>query len=249
MILMHALSESLSLSCVAAALADVGLSKCIQMQAYYKEGKPTPFNSLKEVLRWCSYVVLSSPMLPRASWGPGHRSLTVDGICICIEKFKQGIREMVDSAEEAVNVCLRRIQFPEIEALLDKLLDIGNLEDNIVDELRNSQFNYSFLSELRNDISQLSAKLPLMGALLKRDERMPRPEFHIPGLEDAGGLPAWKREGIRGWFRDTATAMSVSTEVTMCMHAILTDGGACMRSAWRLRRTRRRVALRGVLSL
>lgn len=153
------------------------------MKKYLTEGRPTPFNSIREIMHLASAIAATEDRIAHLVWQDdnvfeynGH-SFTVDG-------FRKGIVAMVEDTE--------RFFAEEVLMGLD-LSDFGCEWDHIVDTLTYDEPDYNFLIDPANPF--LAKKLGFLHAIVTH------PELRHRFLLDSSDEVKYNKEGIIGYLR------------------------------------------------
>ena len=143
------------------------------------DGEPSPFHTMNNLLAYCRGVGYDEGAVPRVQWSGDNQTMYYHGKPLAIEKFRDFVRGLIDSAEDLL---CKDLLFQDDLRVRD--IDLTTL----IDDMNESQVGYSFISEKSN------------GLLGGRARMMAR----LRASSAWGDMASVEAEGIR--FKPKATA-------------------------------------------
>jgi len=140
---------------------------------------PSPFDTIQALSLYCTSVAYRTPRLPTVVWGPEHKTIAVRGHTIHLSH----IPKMYDAV------------LKEAQSLFDSLTERVNTTipfpyTDIVDDLNNSNPNYSFLDQHNIQLQELRFR----GFSAMKSSR-----WRV-GVSDGGEIQ-WNKKEITGWMQ------------------------------------------------
>lgn len=102
-------------------------------------GRPTTFNMIYEIQQFASSLVLNQTQEPKVFVAPDFTWISVSGERMYLDKLREGIRDLIN------DLALRYRTLTKDNRVVK--FSIGDLKDDLKDDLTNSTRGYSFLSE------------------------------------------------------------------------------------------------------
>lgn len=135
--------------------------------------------------------------------------VTVDGIPVVLERFAQGIRDLVTETERILHAdCLCGLQFPEFDDEMDRYFDLDDLGHVVIDHPRKLDAGYSFINDPANPFVKYRGTL--IRAFLDPSNRHKTDiNFHVPGATGPDGSILFKWGAVRNWFSDNGHFLKV----------------------------------------
>ena len=156
-----------------------------------------------------AYCAYTRPENARVSWSPDFSTVALDGGIILIEDVQRGIRSLVEDAEDAFYTVVRQVEVDDFEGMVDKLLDVQDIDNHIHDDLRKRTLGYFFAIDPRNPFSDMLDAPLLLQRFIQRDCRLAVSEFHVRDPGNADRVPRWNQDAILRWFSDVGSFVQV----------------------------------------
>jgi len=161
---------------------------------YVKEGRYTPFNSLREVMHLASGIAYNSPGLPQVEWLDEEcDKASINGKAVTFEDIKGFVHERMNAAKKMLG---RDILFGH------EFKEFGYSCGKVVEVLRSPKVGYSFIDSLDNGFVKFKDKL--MEILLK--DRLVKSMFVKRTI---GERIEWNKDGCKKWLKRTKAFLEI----------------------------------------
>jgi len=168
---------------------------------FVKEGRYTAFNSIRQVLHLASAIAYGTSGMPQIEWlDDDHIKASINGKAVELDDISRFVLDRVEAAKTVL----------EKEILLGHdFEDFGYTSAKIVDVLRNTQIEYSFIDSGDNGFVKFKDKLTetLLNDPLIKGQFVKRVR---------GGKVEWNKDGCKRWLKATRSfleKMAVSIHI------------------------------------